>query len=145
MPPDAAGLHHEQQAHDLIPVVWIALRIIKRAWQNVHHRQHRQHDGQREAGRIDRQQHKQNRAVEAIHLRVSQPGEPGAVVVDRHEESAARTHRHRRDNRGVRDTVGRYAGVSMPVWRVAQAGIWVVTWTDDAGVQGVWRQPMPVA
>lgn len=28
--------------------------------------------------------------------------------------------------------------------RVAQAGMWVVTWLDDAGVQGVWRQPMPV-
>ncbi len=28
--------------------------------------------------------------------------------------------------------------------RVAQAGIWVVSWVDDAGVQGEWRQPMPV-
>jgi sulfur-oxidizing protein SoxZ len=28
--------------------------------------------------------------------------------------------------------------------RVAQAGVWVVTWVDDAGVQGEWRQPMPV-
>jgi sulfur-oxidizing protein SoxZ len=28
--------------------------------------------------------------------------------------------------------------------RVAQAGMWVVTWLDDAGEQGVWRQPMPV-
>ena len=28
--------------------------------------------------------------------------------------------------------------------RVAQAGIWEVSWVDDAGVQGVWRQAMPV-
>jgi sulfur-oxidizing protein SoxZ len=28
--------------------------------------------------------------------------------------------------------------------RVAQAGVWVVSWVDDAGVQGEWRQPMPV-
>ena len=28
--------------------------------------------------------------------------------------------------------------------RVAQAGMWVVTWVDDMGTQGVWRQPMPV-
>jgi sulfur-oxidizing protein SoxZ len=28
--------------------------------------------------------------------------------------------------------------------RVVQAGMWVVSWVDDAGVRGEWRQPMPV-
>ena len=29
--------------------------------------------------------------------------------------------------------------------RVAEAGIWLVQWEDDAGVKGEWRQPMPLA